>query len=214
MTDESPPPMMAVNVASGAVRVGSLTALGLPDDDTPQVWVSRTIRGWELERIGEDEAVPVADEERVDVGSETWMLLLPIESAVTIDCAQGVGLEDIELEFAYSHGWDHLQVTVRTPTMVKTLPSRAHQHTLYALAVAVRDDELDGVTAGAGRRPRSRLAKMAGVGRSTFDQHLFRIRQELGGLGLGVDVPQLIVSEGGTLQLCVGTIIITEPTAS
>lgn len=207
MTCDAPPQPMARPASSRDYVVGEHNTLFLPDAEDVAVCVSQTASGWILERTGEPKPQPAFDEQEVLVNGQAWVLRLPMESAITIDSPELLLVEELKMFFTHSVDMEHFRLTLVAGSRSVSLEARSFHHTLFALASErLRDRDAGLSEAEAGWRSRPRFAQLAGVGKNTFDQHLFRARKELTALGLVYDADALIERRRGEVRLNISDI--------
>lgn len=206
LADVSPPVAMARHLGTDALIPGGQGLLALPSPDEPTACVVESSSGaWLLEREGQTREAQ--DGEIIEAGGERFMLHLPVPLAVTVEAGErGPRVEDAALRFRVSRDEEAVELAVVTRGRAQVLPPRSHHYMLLTLARAmVRDREEKGLAAPQrGWVFVDDLCRMLSTDENKLNVEIYRVRQEMGALGLE-NAAALIERRRGSRQLRVGT---------
>lgn len=206
LVDAAPPVAMARRCSTDEVLCAEGGMLALPSPEEPLVTLFEGDGGgWVLEVDGQPRAVE--DGERIDVAGQAFVLHLPVSVVSTIEAqARRSGVEDVELRFRVSRDEEAVEVTVVEPAGERVLAPRAHHYTWLVLARArLRDGDTAGrVEAQRGWVFVDELCRMLSVDETKLNVEIYRIRQDLGAIGLS-NAAAVIERRRSSRQLRIGT---------
>ncbi|HEY0138086.1 MAG TPA: FHA domain-containing protein [Nannocystis sp.] len=182
-----------------------LTAVGgilaLPDPDAPEVTIFRAGADWAIDRSGE--TAVVGDGELVRVGDQVWRVHLP-ELLTPTDVAADLApqLDDLLLRFSVSRDEEYVELVAVHDRQTFDLKVRSHHYPLLLLARArLRQHALP--PARQGWVHQHELLELLRVDRNQLHLDIFRVRRQLGALGIR-DAARVVERRGGTSQLRIG----------
>ena len=205
LADASQPVPMARKLRTDSVIAGQPGLLPLPSPDDPRCCIVEDTSGaWHVESEGLTRQA--TDGEILDILGEPFMLHLPVPVAATVEPEQVLRVSDVDLAFRVSRDEEVVELSVITPKAQRVLLPRSHHYMLLTLArvrVKSRDE---------GRlEPLQRgwvfvddLCRMLSTDENKLNVEIFRVRQEMGQLGL-TNGAAIVERRRGSRQLRVGT---------
>jgi pSer/pThr/pTyr-binding forkhead associated (FHA) protein len=181
LVDASPPAARARHVASQRVRESSNDLLLLPDDEEPRA--SLFLKGrahWVLETGEEQRAV--ADQERLWLEGEEWVLELPAATPETLE-GEAPTLGSIHLRIGVSRDEEHVEVTLVHGQQNKLLSPRAYHYLLATLARVWLQDQ-GSAEPERGWVDRETLCRMLATDGNKLNVDIHRVRKQLSSLGI------------------------------
>lgn len=207
VTDVDAPRALAEQVQGTEVRTAEDDLIALPDDETPELVVHATERGWVVERT--DGVVDrISDGAVVEAGGVDWRLFLP-EPTMTTERLDGPPrtLHDVPLEILHSLDEETVQLRVREGDTVHDLPHRAHHELVLVLARQRLEDASrpDLPPAEHGWVDQELLLSWLRTNSNALYQHIHRVRRQFQRLGWpdGADVVQ---RRPGQVRLGIGQV--------
>jgi pSer/pThr/pTyr-binding forkhead associated (FHA) protein len=181
LVDAGPPVARARCRARGEAREASGSLLVLPDDEAPQASLFRDESGrWVLEQ-GEERR-QVADQERLRLGEEEWVLELPTATQETLE-GDSPSLEGVHLRIGVSRNEEHVVVTVIHGNEHHVLPSRSYHYLLATLArLRLKDCGLS--DSERGWVDRETLCQMLATDGNKLNVDIHRARKQFSALGI------------------------------
>ncbi|HZI02533.1 MAG TPA: FHA domain-containing protein [Archangium sp.] len=181
LVDANPPAARARRVTRQEVREASGSLLLLPDDEVPLASLFLDVSGrWVLE--SGDVHRHVADQERLRLGEEDWVLELPTATPETLEGGQPT-LDGIHLKIGVSRDEEHVVVTVVHDHQHKVLSPRAYHYLLATLA-RVRLKDHGTSEAEQGWVDREELCRMLATDSNKLNVDIHRVRKQLSALGI------------------------------
>lgn len=160
--------------------------LALPSEEAPDVSILQDADGrWIVEEKGA--ARVVSDGDVIEARGESYALHLPTLIASTVDARdEPPDIRDVTLHFRVSRDEEHVEVTIRRGDEVLVMAPRAHHYTLLTLARARHRDEAEGKLPEPSRGWISvdDLCRMLATDENKMNVDFYRIRQDVGALGL------------------------------
>lgn len=210
LLDASPPVALARRLDTGQIVLAEDGLLALPHGGTPEACVVEDRGGsWNLEHSAEARAVQ--DGEVLTVQGVAYMLHLPMDAEPTLEERGGKPrVKDVELSFRVSQDEERVEVLVKLPAGAKLLPPRAHYYTLLVLARARLRDQGDAALPELARGWVAvvELCRMLAVDEDRLNVDIYRIRRDLGALGLH-NPAAVIERQRGQLRLGTSRIDVT-----
>jgi pSer/pThr/pTyr-binding forkhead associated (FHA) protein len=183
LEDGSAPGACARHMKSGILRTASGGVLVLPDDERPLVSIFDDGLGrWVAES---DEATrAISNHEPLVVDGDVWTVELPGAVGATWEGSPlSPTLETIRLRIAVSSNEEHVEVKVIDQGKETELPTRSF-HYLLAVLARTRLGDKEASPAERGWVDRDALCKMLGVDAARLNVDIFRVRKQLGALGI------------------------------
>ncbi len=208
--DASPPVPVAVCEQTRVRHELAQGLCALPSDDEPVVTLYAHLDEWRMERDGA--AQTVCDQERVVVGSRSFVLYLPPGSGqggVTTTVRTGGpsrgSIDHASLHLRVSRDEEYVEVTLRTPAGERTLAPRSQHYVLVTLARCRLEDARAGATPASehGWLYVEDLLRMLGTTRQKLNLDVFRIRRQLADAGV-TDAHRIVERRATTQQLRLG----------
>jgi hypothetical protein len=195
-------PMARARHTDGRVREAANGQLVLPSEEQPLVSVFEDASGaWVAEL--EDETRPVSDQDVVTVCGEAWTLELPEPFGATWHAgAGGPTIETVALRLGVSRDEEHVEITVLHGGKEIRLPTRSYHYLLVILA-RLRLGEHGASEAERGWVDRRELCRMLAVDQNKLGVDIFRVRKQLGALGIH-GAADIVVRRSGTGQVRLG----------
>lgn len=181
LVDASPPAARARRAAGARVREASGSLLLLPDDEVPLASLFPDVSGYWVLETG-DEQRHVADQERLRLGEEEWVLELPTVTTETLEGGQPT-LEGIHLKIGVSRDEEHVVVTIVHGDQHKVLSPRAYHYLLATLA-RVRLNDHQASETEQGWVDREELCRMLATDSNKLNVDIHRVRKQLSALGI------------------------------
>jgi hypothetical protein len=195
-------PLARARSADGRVREAAAGQMVLPDDDHPLASVFEDASGhWVAELV--DEARPVKDHDVVVVDGARWTLELPEPLGETL--LQEIAaptIETIDLRLGVSRDEEDVVVTVVHSGRETRLPSRTAHYLLVVLARARLADR-EAPERDRGWVERQDLCRMLRADANKLGVDIFRIRKQLGDLGIR-GAADIVSRRAGTGQVRLG----------
>lgn len=209
LLDAGPPVPSARNAATGTLRIASSGLLVLPDEERPEVSVFEDASGlWVVEDGSETR--PVRDREVVVAAGDGWIVDLPSSAGATVEVgALAPSVETISLHFAVSSNEEHIVVTVIHEGRETRLATRTYHYMLLTLARARIEDTAES-PAERGWINRDRLCRMVGTDPSTLNVDIYRLRRQVGALGVAGAAGLIVRRPGGQIRLATDRVEITK----
>ena len=201
LSEVDPPAALAEALLTGELVRAESGLLALPDDDSPEISVRPTERGWVLERAGEDE--PVTDGTVVEAGGQTWRLHLPQPMTTTESLDEKPrSVLDVDLHLVHSLDEENVELHIIDGDQEHHVPHRAHHELLLHLARQRIQDAQDPALPPAehGWMHRDLLLMELRTSANTLHQQVHRARRQFQRLGWpdGADV---VEGRNGQLRL-------------
>ncbi|MEZ4302198.1 MAG: FHA domain-containing protein [Polyangiaceae bacterium] len=204
--DLSPPVAQARSLSSSRILQASSAVLALPSPDSPDVSIFEDADGqWRLEHDGDVEIT--SDGAVIDVAGEAFMLHLPAPVTPTIDASFGPpDVRSLALGFRVSLDEERVEVTALIRGDRHVIPPRAHHYTWLTLARRMQEDTTQAKLPDASRGWLSipDLCRMLAIDENKLNVDFFRIRQDVGSLGLQTPA-SIIERRRGSRQARLGT---------
>ncbi|MCK6588433.1 MAG: FHA domain-containing protein [Polyangiaceae bacterium] len=186
LLDVSPPVAQARQLVTGEIMLARGGILALPSEEAPDVSILQDADGrWIVEEKGA--ARVVSDGDVIEARGESYALHLPTLIASTVDARdEPPDIRDVTLHFRVSRDEEHVEVTIRRGDEVLVMAPRAHHYTLLTLARARHRDEAEGKLPEPSRGWISvdDLCRMLATDENKMNVDFYRIRQDVGALGL------------------------------
>lgn len=186
LLDVSPPVAQARQLVTGEIMLARGGILALPSEEAPDVSILQDADGrWIVEEKGA--ARVVSDGDVIEARGESYALHLPTLIASTVDARdEPPDIRDVTLHFRVSRDEEHVEVTIRCGDEVLVMAPRAHHYTLLTLARARHRDEAEGKLPEPSRGWISvdDLCRMLATDENKMNVDFYRIRQDVGALGL------------------------------
>jgi pSer/pThr/pTyr-binding forkhead associated (FHA) protein len=200
LVDAGPPAARARHATSGRVQESAGSLLVLPDDEHPLASIFLEGSGrWLLESC--EERRHVADQERLLLGGEEWVLELPSATTETLE-GDVSGLESLHLKIGVSRDEEHVVVTLVHGNQHTVLAPRSHHYLLATLArIRLKEHELP--EAERGWVERDMLCQMLATDSNKLNVDIHRVRKQLSTLGIQ-DAASIVERRSGTGQLRLG----------
>jgi hypothetical protein len=200
LRDARPPAARARRVPGGTVREASGSLLLLPDDEEPWISVFLDAQGQWLLESAEGQR-PVADQERLWLGEQEWLLELPSALTQTLE-EEPSSPESLHLRIGVSRDEEHVRVTVVQGAQRTELPSRAHHYLLATLA-RVRLSEGALSESERGWVEREALCQMLATDNNKLNVDIHRVRRQLSALGIA-EAARVVERRPGTGHIRLG----------
>jgi hypothetical protein len=184
LADASGPEPTARNLSTGALVAGRDGLLALPEPHAPtaNVFEGRNER-WCVE--DDDGERAVADGAILEVGSDRWMLHLPLSEPGTVEAQRlAPEIEDVDLRFEVSADEETVEIELRHGTLTWRLEARSHYYALLTLARARLDDAQRTPDRKEGWRAVDDLCHQLRCDPNKLNVDIFRCRQDVAALGL------------------------------
>ena len=206
LVDASPPTAMARRKSTDELLAADGGMLALPSPEEPLATLFEAEPwSWRIEIDGQTRAVD--DGEVIELGDESFVLHLPVSVLSTVEASsRRLGVEDIELRFRVSLDEEAVEITVAEPTSARVLAPRAHHYAWLTLARArLRDRDAPGLSeAQRGWVFVDELRRMLSMDETKLNVEIYRIRQDLGALGIS-NAAAIVERRRGSRQLRIGT---------
>jgi len=211
---ESGPPQIAARSASGRIAQPIGDALTLGDLKSPAV-VTLIRDGLEWEYEAEGVVQFAIDQVRIDLGSESWTLLVPEVLSETTLIRDASKIEDLTLRFIPNRNEEHIELQAEGSGVHEHFDHRAHFYLLLTLArLRVEDAKREDLpVAEHGWVERSELEHMLRIDTQHLNLLVYRAQRQFAEIGLR-DSTALIERRTGSSQLRIGTgdLVIVPPT--
>jgi hypothetical protein len=186
LLDVSPPVAQARQIVTGGILLARGGILALPSEQAPDVSVLQDADGrWIVEEKGE--ARVVSDGDVIEARGESYALHLPTPIAPTVDARdEPPDIRNVTLHFRVSRDEERVEVTIRRGDEALVMTPRAHHYTWLTLARVRHRDEADAKLPEPSRGWISvdDLCRMLATDENKMNVDFFRIRQDVGALGL------------------------------
>lgn len=204
--DLSPPVAQARSISQDRILHATSMLLALPSPDFPDVSIFEDADGrWLIERNGD--VGPAEDGMVLDVRGEAFMLHLPVPMTATLEAhTDPLDIRNLSLGFRVSLDEERVEVTARFHGVEHVIPPRAHHYTWLTLARRMLHDMTQSALPEASRGWLSipNLCRMLATDENKLNVDFFRIRQDVGVLGL--QTPATIIERRrGSRQARLGT---------
>lgn len=131
--DAEPPSAAAEALLTGTIVPAESGLLALPDEDSPEISVRPTERGWVLDRAGDEE--PVKDGSVIEAGGHAWRLHLPLAQTSTESLDEKPrSVLDVNLRLVHSLDEENVELHIIDGDQEHHIPHRAHHELLLHLA--------------------------------------------------------------------------------
>ena len=182
LTDDVPPPVMAIHVTDRTTAWGTGDMLVLPNDEQPEACVFGDDRGWWLDS-GDGKNQPIGNEAVVSTSAGSWRIRLPTVSDGTPLLRPQPLFERAELQFQVSRDEEVVRLSVSIEANTIALAPREHMYVLLTLARArLQDAKLS--TSTRGWRDVDDLERMLLLERRKLNVAIHRARQQLSAAGI------------------------------
>lgn len=204
LVDDAAPQLVAIDVNSGAARIGDGGYLALPDPQQPAACIYQDLTGaWVCERTGE--LASIADRTIISLGDALWRIHLPGGADGTWEDSEGtVRAATLRLRFTHSRDEEYVELVAFAGERRIDLQVRAHHYVLLILArrrLAHRERGLPEAEQGWIRQ--DDLLALLKMDENHLNISIHRARAQLGKLGVA-DAATLIERRPGTRQLRLG----------
>jgi len=178
------PGLMAIELATGTLRLAEGRILALPDEARPEVLVFEDADGnWVEEDVERATTRPVEDQEIIQVGGAVLRLVLPVAHEGTPLAEDETKLERVTLRFSVTRNEETVRIWVQHRGRQLALDPREHGYLLLTLARR-RLEDADQSPAERGWIERDQLVRMLRVDRNRLNVAIYRARQQLAEAGV------------------------------
>lgn len=210
---ESGPPQIAARSASGQILHPVGDVLTLPPTEVADVALIRDGYQWEYEVEGGTQYA--VDQMRIDLGSESWTMLVPEVLSETTLIRGASRIEDLTLRFIPNRNEEHIELQAEGRGVHEHFDHRAHFYLLLTLArLRLEDAEREDLpSAEHGWIERSELERLLRIDTQHLNLLVYRARRQFTGIGLH-DSSAIIERRTGSSQLRIGTadLLVVPPT--
>jgi hypothetical protein len=201
VSDGAPGP--AVVSPAGTILESLGNVLAVPSKDSPAISLVQSSAGWVIEQS--DRVTPVVDGGKLEVGSELWTILAPVDDGELVSTVQLEGAPprfgQLTLEFVASRDEEHVELHLQ-PDGLKISARTAN----YLLLLLARERRSDGNLPDSDRGwvYSSDLARQMSFDLERLNVEVFRARSAFSSLSVQ-DAGRVIERRALTRQLRIGT---------